>query len=42
MAHKDLGYELIDRVIKSLEDDAIVEQKPQMSGRNLSITIRSK
>ncbi|MGK2896768.1 MAG: translation initiation factor IF-3 [Candidatus Saccharimonadales bacterium] len=42
MAHKELGYDLIDRIVSLLEDDAIVEQKPQMAGRNLSITIRSK
>jgi translation initiation factor IF-3 len=42
MAHKEIGYELIDRVIEKLQDDAIVEQKPQMAGRNLSITLRSK
>ena len=42
MAHKELGYELIDRVIASLEDEAILEQKPVMAGRNLSIVIRSK
>ncbi len=42
MAHKELGYELIDRVIAQLEDEAILEQKPQMAGRNLSIVIRSK
>ena len=42
MAHKELGYEMIDRIIQLLEDDAILEQKPQMAGRNLSIVIRSK
>ena len=42
VAHKELGYELIDRVIASLEDEAILEQKPVMAGRNLSIVIRSK
>ena len=42
MAHKDLGYELIDRVMAQLENDAILEQKPVMAGRNLSIVIRSK
>lgn len=42
MAHKELGYELIDRVILQLEDVAILEQKPQMAGRNLSIVVRSK
>ena len=42
MAHRELGYELIERMTNLLEDDAIVEQKPQMAGRNLSIVIRSK
>lgn len=42
MAHKELGYEMIDKIITLLEEDAIVEQKPQMAGRNLSIVIRSK
>lgn len=42
MAHRELGYELIDRVVRELEDDAILEQKPVMAGRNLSIVIRSK
>lgn len=42
MAHRELGYELIERMTALLEDAAIVEQKPQMAGRNLSIVIRSK
>lgn len=42
MAHKELGYDLINQIIAKLEDDAVVEQKPQMAGRNLSITVRSK
>lgn len=42
MAHKELGYELINRLIESLDDVAILEQKPQMAGKNLSIVIRSK
>lgn len=42
MAHKDLGYVMIDRIVALLEDDAIVEQQPQMAGRNLSIVVRSK
>lgn len=42
MAHKELGFELINRIIAMLEDDAVVEQKPQMAGRNLSMTVRSK
>jgi len=42
MAHQELGYEMIDKIISKLEDNAILEQKPQMAGRNLSIVIRSK
>lgn len=42
MAHKELGYVLIDKVVAELEEDAILEQKPLMAGRNLSIVIRSK
>ena len=42
MAHRELGYELIDRMTTLLEDVAVVEQKPQMAGRNLSIVVRSK
>jgi translation initiation factor IF-3 len=42
MAHQELGYEMIERIAVQLEADAIVEQKPQMAGRNLSIVVRSK
>ena len=42
MAHKELGFVMIEKIIGLLEDDAILEQKPQMAGRNLSIVVRSK
>jgi translation initiation factor IF-3 len=42
MAHQELGHEMINRIISQLEADAIVEQKPQMAGRNLSIVVRRK
>lgn len=42
MAHKEIGYELVERILSNLEDEVIVEQKPQMAGRNLSVVIRSK
>ena len=42
MAHKELGFVMIDRIVALLEEDAVVEQKPQMAGRNLSIVVRSK
>ena len=42
MAHKELGYEMINKIIGQLEDEAVMEQQPQMAGRNLSVVIRSK
>lgn len=42
MAHKELGYVLIEKIVSKLEEDAILEQSPQMAGRNLSIVVRSK
>ncbi|QJU08083.1 translation initiation factor IF-3 [Candidatus Saccharibacteria bacterium oral taxon 488] len=42
MAHKEVGYELIQKITDQLEEEAILEQKPQMAGRNLSVVIRSK
>ena len=42
MAHNEIGYELIEKITTLLEEVAIVEQKPQMAGRNLSVVIRSK
>lgn len=42
MAHKELGNELLDKVLTELTDVAIVEGKPQFAGRNLSIGIRKK
>lgn len=42
MAHQELGYEMIERIATQLEENAILEQKPQMAGRNLSIVVRSK
>ena len=42
MAHKELGFEMADKIISLLEEDAIIEQKPQMAGRNLSLVVRSK
>ena len=41
MAHKENGYELMDKITELLSEEAVVEQKPQMAGRNLSVVIRS-
>lgn len=42
MAHKELGYDMINKIIAALEQDATPEHAPQMAGRNLSVIIRSK
>ena len=42
MAHKDLGDELLKKVLSALEESAIIEGKPQWSGRNLSVGVRKK
>lgn len=41
MAHKELGYDMINRIKGLLEEDAVFEHEPQMAGRNLSVVIRS-
>lgn len=41
-AHKELGYTMIEKLAGLLEEESVVEQQPQMAGRNLSIVIRSK
>jgi translation initiation factor IF-3 len=42
MAHKELGYDMINRIKGLLEEDAVFEHEPTMAGRNLSVVIRSK
>ena len=42
MAHKEIGNELLDKVVQLLGEDVIIEGKPQMSGRNLSVQVRKK
>ena len=42
MAHKEIGTELLKKVIDLLGDDIVEEGKPQFNGRNLSIQVRKK
>ncbi|MDO4747260.1 MAG: translation initiation factor IF-3 [Candidatus Saccharibacteria bacterium] len=42
MAHKELGPELMNRILGLLGDDIVTEGKQQMSGRNLSVQVRKK
>lgn len=41
MAHTELGYALLERIAQNLADVAVVDQKPQLAGKNLSIIVRS-
>lgn len=39
-AHKDLGFKLADRVIEKFGDNIVVEQAPQLAGKQLHFVIR--
>lgn len=41
MAHKEIGYTLLDKVLHKIEDIAVVEQEPQFTGKYLSMLVRS-
>ncbi len=41
MAHTELGYALIDQIAEKLSDVAVIDQKAQLAGKNLSIVVRS-
>jgi translation initiation factor IF-3 len=42
MAHKEIGNELLNKVVELLGEGIVVEGKPQMNGRNLSVQVRKK
>ena len=42
MAHKEIGQELLDRILSELGDSIVVEGKAQFNGRNLAVGIRKK
>ncbi|MBQ3306229.1 translation initiation factor IF-3 [Candidatus Saccharibacteria bacterium] len=42
MAHKELGHEMLDKVIGMLGKDIVIEGKPNFAGRNLSASVRRK
>ena len=42
MAHKEIGHNLMKRVLDLLGDDVAIDQAPQMAGRNLNVSIRRK
>ena len=40
LAHRDIGFQLADKIIESFIGTAVVDQKPQFAGRQLSFTLR--
>ena len=42
MAHKEIGQELLNKVLGLIGEGIVVEGKPQMAGRNLSVQVRKK
>ena len=42
MAHKEIGTELMNKIVEKLGDQVVVDSKSQMSGRNLIFTVRHK
>lgn len=42
MAHKEIGTELMNRIIEKLGSEVIVDGKAQMSGRSLTFMVRHK
>ncbi len=40
LAHKDIGFQLAAKVIDILGDKAVVEQEPQLSGKQLIFVVR--
>lgn len=41
LAHKDIGFQLADRIIGKLGDQVIVDQAPQLNGKQLIFVVRS-
>ena len=41
LAHKDLGFKLAEKVIERFGDTIVVEQQPQLAGKQLNFVIRS-
>lgn len=41
LAHKDLGFKLADKIIADFGDAIVLDQQPQLAGKQLSFVIRS-
>lgn len=41
LAHKDLGYKLMEKLMVELGENVVADQQPQFAGRQLSAVVRS-
>lgn len=41
LAHKDIGFQLANKVLEILGERVIVDQEPQLSGKQLILVVRS-
>ena len=41
LAHKEIGYKLLEKLTNILGDNIVTEQEPQFAGRQLSTVVRS-
>lgn len=41
MAHKELGFKLADKIIEDYGERVVIDQQPQLAGKQLSFVIRS-
>lgn len=41
MAHKELGHKLTDKVVNIFGDSIVIDEQPQMAGKQLSFVIRA-
>lgn len=41
LAHKDLGFKIAERVINDFGDRVVVDQAPQLAGKQLSFVVRA-
>ena len=42
IAHKEMGTQMLEKVVKEIEDVGIIEQKPKLEGRNMTMIIAPK
>lgn len=41
LAHKDLGFKIAEKVINDFGDSVVVDQAPQLAGKQLSFVVRA-